>query len=1028
MTSTEGAHALLEGQIAILELIARGAPLTTTLDEIVRMIESLAPGMLGSILLVDAARRLVRHGAGPSLPAEYMQAIDGVPIGPRAGSCGTAAYRGEPVWVEDIATDPLWEFYRDAALQYGLRACWSTPVFDVNRNVIGTFAMYYREPGLPDATHLRLIEVATATAAIAIERDRDLRALFEGRKVLRDVSEMARVGGWEFDVATGEGTWTEEVAKIHDLDPASTTNVAIGLDVYPEPDRGRIEAAIARAITDRVPYDLELEMITARGAHKWVRTIGHPVDVDGAVVKLRGTIQDITPRKLAEAERNHVYERIADGVVALDSNWRYVYLNRQGAQMLGREHPEDLVGRHIWTEFPEGENQPFARAYRQAMDEQRAITIEDCYVPWNRWFENRIYPSPTGLTIYFTDITGRKLAEEAAREREEQLRLFVEHSPAAIAMFDRDMRYLVASRRWLSDYRIADENIIGRSHYDVFPDLPARWREVHRNCLAGAIERCDEDPFPREDGRTDWVRWEARPWTRANGETGGIIIFSEVITERKEAELKVRESEERLRLAVQASNVGLWDWDLGTDHVSYSREWKGQLGYEEHEIGDDLSEWERRVHPDDLEPALERIRAYLDHPSGAHETEFRMRHKDGTYRWIYARAEVIEGNHGKAARMLGCHVDVTDRRNALEKLRESESHLRTVLDGLGPSMLVGLLSPDGVLLEANEPALRAANLTRDDVIGKPVWETAWFSRSSEAQQRLADAVGRARTGETVRYDEEVRGTGDETIVIDLSIHPLLDDQGRVRYLVPSAAEITGRKRAETALREAMESAQALSRRLVEVREEERRQLARELHDEIGQALTAMKINLQTLERYPGAANVSRFDESVALVDRALEQVRSLSLELRPPMLDDLGVAAALRWMADQQARLTGLRVNFVTDISTSRFDAAVETSCFRVAQEAVNNAVKHSGAETIDIDLLVAGGMLHLVVRDDGRGFDVDDARRRATEGAGLGLLSMQERALLAGGGIEWESSPGTGTKLHAWLAAGGAREGGHEK
>ena len=127
------------------------------------------------------------------------------------------------------------------------------------------------------------------------------------------------------------------------------------------------------------------------------------------------------------------------------------------------------------------------------------------------------------------------------REREEQLRIYAQHSPAAIAMFDRDMKYLVASQRWVENNHLTDQSFIGRSHYEVVPGIPARWKEIHQRCLAGAIEKCDAEPFLRADHRTDWIRWEVRPWHQADGAIGGIIIFYEDITERKEAEQHIRQ-------------------------------------------------------------------------------------------------------------------------------------------------------------------------------------------------------------------------------------------------------------------------------------------------------------------------------------------------------------------------------------------------------------------------------------------------------------------------------------------------------
>ncbi len=133
--------------------------------------------------------------------------------------------------------------------------------------------------------------------------------------------------------------------------------------------------------------------------------------------------------------------------------------------------------------------------------------------------------------------------EQALRASEQRLRLFIEHVPASVALLDRDMRYLATSRRFATDFRVAVDGLVGRSHYEVFPDVPDRWREIHRRCLAGAVESAEEDPFPRADGTLDWVRWEILPWRTDAGDIGGIIIFAEVITERKRFQDALKQSE-----------------------------------------------------------------------------------------------------------------------------------------------------------------------------------------------------------------------------------------------------------------------------------------------------------------------------------------------------------------------------------------------------------------------------------------------------------------------------------------------------
>jgi signal transduction histidine kinase len=210
--------------------------------------------------------------------------------------------------------------------------------------------------------------------------------------------------------------------------------------------------------------------------------------------------------------------------------------------------------------------------------------------------------------------------------------------------------------------------------------------------------------------------------------------------------------------------------------------------------------------------------------------------------------------------------------------------------------------------------------------------------------------------------------------------------------------------------------QVLSRQLVNVQEAERRHIALELHDEIGQTLTVAEMNLQTALQSPGNDNPPRLKESLDAVERVLEQVHDLALNLRPSMLDDLGLEPALLWLTKRQAELAGLNDEVKADALEHRLDPVIETECFRVAQEALTNVVRHAQAKAVTVELHKEDGQLHLCVRDDGIGFDVGTIRERAVHGASLGLLSMEERAALAGGGLEFNSVPGRGTEVHAWF------------
>jgi PAS domain S-box-containing protein len=251
------------------------------------------------------------------------------------------------------------------------------------------------------------------------------------------------------------------------------------------------------------------------------------------------------------------------------------------------------------------------------------------------------------------------------QSQEEVLKIFVKSVPVGVAMFDRDMRYLQASDRWCADHSIDSSQVFGRSHYELSPDLPQRWKEMHRRGLAGETLCADEDRWEREGASDQWFRWEIRPWMTSSGTIGGILIFAEDITRRKQAEEALRESEGRFRLVANAAPVMIWM--SGTDKLCnyFNERWLEFTGRSiEAELGNG---WTECVHPEDFKRCLDTyIRAFDRHDP--FKMEYRLRRYDGDYRWMLDIGVPRYNAEGSLAGYIGSCIDVTDRKLAEEAL------------------------------------------------------------------------------------------------------------------------------------------------------------------------------------------------------------------------------------------------------------------------------------------------------------------------------------------------------------------------
>jgi PAS domain S-box-containing protein len=351
------------------------------------------------------------------------------------------------------------------------------------------------------------------------------------------------------------------------------------------------------------------------------------------------------------------------------------------------------------------------------------------------------------------------------------------------------------------------------------------------------------------------------------------------------------------------------------------------------------------------------------------------------------------------------------RQSADYAMKASENRYRRLFETAQDGILI-LNADTGQIDDVNPFLTNMLGYTREQLLGNKLWEIGPFKDTKASKASFLELQRKTY----VRYEDlPLETSAGKSINVEFVSNVYQVNGGKV--IQCNVRDITKRKLAEAKRKEYSLKLQVLSRRLVEAQETERRNIARELHDEIGQALTVMQLNLQAMLQSPGAdAMAPRLNESLKVVERVLEQVQDISLDLRPSILDDLGLEPALRWYTDRQAALVELKVKFHADKLAQRLDPMIETECFRVAQEALTNVVRHAQAKVVTVELRKEAGQLHLRVRDDGIGFNVAAVREKAVRGASLGLLSMEERALLAGGELEFISIPGQGTEVHAWF------------
>jgi PAS domain S-box-containing protein len=634
----------------------------------------------------------------------------------------------------------------------------------------------------------------------------------------------------------------------------------------------------------------------------------------------------------------------------------------------------------------------------------------------NEELEQRVIERTNNLRVVNeelrNEIAERKRSDDDLRRQKEILQQIFDHIPVMINFVGADGRIKLVNREWERTLGWSLEEI-RQQNVDIFAECypDPEYRQQVLKFVAKAKGEWFDFKTRVRDGRV-----MDTTWVRVHLSDGTSIGIGQDITERKRAEDVLRRSEDHLRLVIDT--IPTMAWSLRPDGVLdfVNQRW---LDYTGLSFKQAIEEPTRTVHPEDLSRVMEKWLA-VKATSEAYEDEMRMQRADGEYRWFLVRIAPLLDEQGNILKRYGVSIDIEDRKQAEEKLRQSERQL------VEAQRLAHVGGWDWDLrsntVTWSDELYRIFGLPRGQI--KIAGDATPFIHP-EDRDLVLSTVKRAISNKEPYcfYYRVLKPDGTERIIQSRG-SVLSDEHGEPIRVFGASQDVTEFKRAEEKLKATTEQLRALSASVQSAREAEAARISREIHDELGSALTSLKLDLELIRRKgfsaTNDADLSRFQEKIKtmmqLIDQTVDIVRKISSELRPSVLDDIGLVAAMRWQAQQFEAQAGIVCHYDFSVEDVDLDSQQATAVFRVFQEALTNVVRHAEASRIDITLDKQNDDLVLTIRDNGRGITADEKSDRRS----LGLLGMQERVNLIGGSIHVTGVEGQGTIIMVRVSRSG--------